>query len=589
MRKTLSLLAALLAVACGGDEQTDTSALQPTITQQEANARYRVKAGHELLIAPSYTNAEGARFTWTCDDEVVCREASYVFRRDKAGIYYLSLRVENDYGAAEDELRVRVDALEAPCITLIEPVGGFTVAADAELTIAPTVENGQTARFRWTIDGETVGEAAEYLFRRHECGDYEVTFSAANDDGEDSVSFTVKVLSPEQMPFSWEFPQTVYNVALGRTIRLKGWNPVNAFDAEYIWEVDGTERQRGAQLEYRFEALEEGPHEVTVTMRNSYATRSQTLSVNVCAAEGTYYRPADAASRASTVRVFEYLPAPGLWVSGYMYGPLFTATTMAEACAYVQSRFDINYMISLGAWGGYVVAGFDHSVDNSGGGVDFAQFADRARAILMAWYPGQEGGRAVAEILTGAVAPSGKLPISIELRAEDYPFYGSYYENVDRSHRKGAPQPRVNYDEGIFVGYRGYDRTATEPLYAFGYGLSYTTFAYSGLKVARQDDGSCRVSFDVRNTGRRDGAEVAQLYVSDLAASVPRPVKELKGYEKVFLKRGETKRVEILLPHDAFAFYDTVRHDFVVEPGDFLIQVGASSRDLRLKGTIRVD
>ena len=333
MRKTLSLLAALLAVACGGDEQTDTSALQPTITQQEANARYRVKAGRELLIAPSYTNAEGARFTWTCDDEVVCREASYVFRRDKAGIYYLSLRVENDYGAAEDELRVRVDALEAPCITLIEPVGGFTVAADAELTIAPTVENGQTARFRWTIDGETVGEAAEYLFRRHECGDYEVTFSAANDDGEDSVSFTVKVLSPEQMPFSWEFPQTVYNVALGRTIRLKGWNPVNAFDAEYIWEVDGTERQRGAQLEYRFEALEEGPHEVTVTMRNSYATRSQTLSVNVCAAEGTYYRPADAASRASTVRVFEYLPAPGLWVSGYMYGPLFTATTMrAPTC-----------------------------------------------------------------------------------------------------------------------------------------------------------------------------------------------------------------------------------------------------------------
>ena len=372
MRKTLSLLAALLAVACGGDEQTDTSALQPTITQQEANARYRVKAGRELLIAPSYTNAEGARFTWTCDDEVVCREASYVFRRDKAGIYYLSLRVENDYGAAEDELRVRVDALEAPCITLIEPVGGFTVAADAELTIAPTVENGQTARFRWTIDGEMVGEAAEYLFRRHECGDYEVTFSAANDDGEDSVSFTVKVLSPEQMPFSWEFPQTAYNVALGRTIRLKGWNPVNAFDAEYIWEVDGTERQRGAQLEYRFEALEEGPHEVTVTMRNSYATRSQTLSVNVCAAEGTYYRPADAASRASTVRVFEYLPAPGLWVSGYMYGPLFTATTMAEACAYVQSRFDINYMISLGAWGGYVVAGFDHSVDNSGGGVDLA-------------------------------------------------------------------------------------------------------------------------------------------------------------------------------------------------------------------------
>lgn len=228
-------------------------------------------------------------------------------------------------------------------------------------------------------------------------------------------------------------------------------------------------------------------------------------------------------------------------------------------------------------------------VVNSGGGVDFAQFADKARAILMAWYPGQEGGRAVAEILTGAVSPSGKLPISIERRAEDNPSYGSYYENVDRSHRKGAPQPRVNYDEGVFVGYRGYDRSDVEPLYAFGYGLSYTTFAYSGLKIARQDYGAYLVSFDVKNTGRYDGAEVAQLYVSDLTASVPRPVKELKGFEKVFLKRGQTKRVEMRLPHDAFAFYDTDCHDFAVEPGDFLLQVGASSRDLRLKGTIRVD
>lgn len=228
-------------------------------------------------------------------------------------------------------------------------------------------------------------------------------------------------------------------------------------------------------------------------------------------------------------------------------------------------------------------------VVNSGGGVDFAQFADKARAILMAWYPGQEGGRAVAEILTGAVSPSGKLPISIERRAEDNPSYGCYYENVDRSHRKGAPQPRVNYDEGVFVGYRGYDRSDVEPLYAFGYGLSYTTFAYSGLKIVRQDDGAYLVSFDVKNTGRYDGAEVAQLYVSDLTASVPRPVKELKGFEKVFLKRGQTKRVEMRLPHDAFAFYDTDRHDFAVEPGDFLLRVGASSRDLRLKGTIRVD
>lgn len=372
MKKCIYLLAALLA-ACGGDEQqTDVSALLPAIVQQEANARYRVKAGRDLLIAPSYTNAEGARFAWTCGGEIVCRDASYLFRRDEPGLYYLSLRVENDHGAAEDELRVRVDALEAPCITLVEPVGGFVVAADAELRLAPVVENGGTARFRWTVDGRTVCEEAEYTFRQRECGRYELTFGAVNDDGEDSIAFGVEVLAPERMPFAWEFPQTHYNVALDRTIRLKAWNPVNAFDAEYTWEVDGTERQRGPQPEYRFEATAEGPHTVTVTMRNSYTTHAQALQVNVCPAEGAYYRPAGAASRAATVRVFEYLPAPGLWVSGYMYGPLFTATTMAEACEYAQSRFDINYMISLGAWGGYVVAGFDHSVDNSGGGVDLA-------------------------------------------------------------------------------------------------------------------------------------------------------------------------------------------------------------------------
>ena len=193
MRKTFFLLAALLAVACGKDEQqVDTSALRPTIKQQQENARYRVKVARELVIAPSYTNAEGARFTWRCDGEVVCREASYTFRRETPGLYYLSLHVENDYGAAEDELRVRVDALEAPYITLIEPVGGYTVAADAELKLAPAVENGQTARFQWTVGGKTVSETQEYTFRQHECGSHEVTFSAVNDDGEASAASTVR-------------------------------------------------------------------------------------------------------------------------------------------------------------------------------------------------------------------------------------------------------------------------------------------------------------------------------------------------------------------------------------------------------------
>ena len=217
-------------------------------------------------------------------------------------------------------------------------------------------------------------------------------------------------------------------------------------------------------------------------------------------------------------------------------------------------------------------------VVNAGGGVDFTPIVDKARAVLMAWYPGQEGGRAIAEILTGRINPSGRLPITVERRAEDNPTFDSYRANVAQVYNSPL---RVSYDEGVFVGYRGYDRAGTEPMYPFGYGLSYTTFDYANLKMERLDDGNVVVSFEVTNTGRFAGSEVAQLYVGDEVASVPRPEKELKGYEKVRLEPGETKSVEIRLSPDAFAFYDMNRHDFVVEPGDFTISVGASSRDIR--------
>ena len=223
---------------------------------------------------------------------------------------------------------------------------------------------------------------------------------------------------------------------------------------------------------------------------------------------------------------------------------------------------------------------------NAGGGVDFTNWYDAAKAILMAWYPGQEGGRAIAEILTGRINPSGRLPITVERRAEDNPTFDSYRANVAQVYNSPL---RVSYDEGVFVGYRGYDRAGTEPMYPFGYGLSYTTFDYANLKMERLDDGNVVVSFEVTNTGRFAGSEVAQLYVGDEVASVPRPEKELKGYEKVRLEPGETKSVEIRLSPDAFAFYDMNRHDFVVEPGDFTISVGASSRDIRLSEKIRID
>ncbi len=222
------------------------------------------------------------------------------------------------------------------------------------------------------------------------------------------------------------------------------------------------------------------------------------------------------------------------------------------------------------------------TVIHAGGAVDFKGWGDKVPAIVMAWYPGQEGGRAVAEILTGEVCPSGRLPISMEQSWSDNPTFGSYYDRSKAAHK------RVTYSEGVFVGYRGYDRSGTAPRYPFGYGLSYTTFAYSNLRLEPSDDRRVKVSFDITNTGDRDGKEVAQVYVSDCEASVPRPKKELKHFAKFFVPKGKTVHAELELDGSAFEFYDIDAGKFVFEAGEFTVGVGGCSDNLPLRETIRL-
>jgi beta-glucosidase len=214
----------------------------------------------------------------------------------------------------------------------------------------------------------------------------------------------------------------------------------------------------------------------------------------------------------------------------------------------------------------------------AGGNVDMTQWIDRVPTILHAWYPGQEGGTALAQILFGDYSPSGKLPVSFERRWEDNPTFHSYYPEKGES--------KVQYSEGVFVGYRHFDRSETKPLFAFGHGLSYTTFEYSNLSVTPPTGNLSEpvtVSFEVKNTGHREGAEVAELYVGDSHSSVPRPVKELKGFGKVNLEPGESKRVTLMLDRRAFSFYDVRKSDWSAEPGEFTILVGGSSDDIRLR------
>ena len=222
-------------------------------------------------------------------------------------------------------------------------------------------------------------------------------------------------------------------------------------------------------------------------------------------------------------------------------------------------------------------------VITSGGAVDMTQWIDQVSGIIEAWYPGQEGGTALGQILFGEYSPSGKLPASFERQWEDNATFHSYYT------KPGELQ--VEYSEGVFLGYRHFDRASVKPLFPFGYGLSYTTFAYSNLKVspgAGNLSQPITVSFDLKNTGKREGAEVAQVYVGDAHASVPRPAKELKGFARVQLKPGESRHVTVTLDRRAFSFYDVKKKDWSAEPGQFGILVGSSSQKIELQGAFNL-
>ena len=219
----------------------------------------------------------------------------------------------------------------------------------------------------------------------------------------------------------------------------------------------------------------------------------------------------------------------------------------------------------------------------SGGNTDSNGWLGQVPAYLEMWFPGEAGGTALAEILFGAVNPSGHLPATFEKRREDNPTFASYYPQGDSK--------QVKYAESIFVGYRGYEHNKTQPLFPFGFGLSYTTFKFSNLMVkdtAASSTPKFEVLFDVANIGKRAGAAVAQVYISDTHASIPRPPKELKGFAKVNLNPGESKRVTVPLDIRSLAYYDVAGKQWRADAGTFNVLVGSSSQQIELTGQLKL-
>ena len=236
-------------------------------------------------------------------------------------------------------------------------------------------------------------------------------------------------------------------------------------------------------------------------------------------------------------------------------------------------------------------------VFNAGGGIRTESWIHKVPAVLHSFYLGQNSGDVIAEILFGKINPSGKLPFTMAKNWNDFSSVKNYAKHpswlsfkhilprTSSKHRwKSFP---IKYEEGIMVGYRHFDSNKIEPQFPFGFGLSYTSFNYTNLRLSSNTlskDESIEVLVDITNSGKREGKEVVQLYLKDLECSLIRPEKELKGFEKISLKPGETKTVKFSINTSQLAFYDEEIHDWKVEEGDFEVLIGKSSRDIELTG-----
>ncbi|MGD0252453.1 MAG: glycoside hydrolase family 3 C-terminal domain-containing protein [Verrucomicrobiota bacterium] len=285
--------------------------------------------------------------------------------------------------------------------------------------------------------------------------------------------------------------------------------------------------------------------------------------------------------------------------------PLNVSNLVAEAVATAKSADVVIYVGGLNHHGGYDTEGADRKdiklpggqdeliqkvvqanprtvvVLMGGGAVEMDSWLSQVPALLYAWYPGLEGGNALAHVLFGDANPSGKLPCTFPKRLADSPAHAL--------HAYPGTNGTVVYQEGLLVGYRWFDTKEIEPLFPFGYGLSYTQFKYSDLNLVPNHDARkspVTVEFKLANTGRRAGAEVAQIYVQEVSPSLPRPLKELKGFKKVSLRPGKKQKVSLALDWNAFAHYDPDKKGWVADKGAYKILIGSSSRDIRLSGTL---
>ncbi|MBO7243284.1 MAG: cell surface protein [Alistipes sp.] len=381
MRKVLEFLflsvIVVVASSCNIDDVITTS-LPPKILLDSETGIYTVKEGREIIIAPNYELAEGAAYSWTMNGEVLSTSPSLRFLPEEIGSYFITIAVTTDGGSDEEEIRVDVIALEIPIVT-IAGSKQQTVAIGTNINLNASVRNSSLeTSLAWSINGEMVSGDSSYTFSADAVGNYTITATATNDDGTHSDSVEIRVLNAEDMPFVWEFASENYHIVVGRKLLITPSKTSSEDSVTYRWMQVGREEPIGNDSRLIFTAESAGEYIITATATTEKESEMITITHEFAITvyeEGVFYRPKSGASKADWNKVYEYTPAPGQFINETKTGGFDGSQTTPEAAiAYAESRMsevdrDGNpypNWVSLGGFGGYIVVGFDHSIDNSG-------------------------------------------------------------------------------------------------------------------------------------------------------------------------------------------------------------------------------
>ena len=354
-----------------------TTTLPPKILLDSETGVYTVKRGRELVIAPNYESAEGATYYWTMNGDVISAAPSLSFMREEVGEYFITLTISTESGTDSEEIRIDVVDLEIPTVS-IAGNDKLVVALGTTIKLNATVRaTSLPTTLAWSVNGNKVSDTLSYTFTADALGMYSIECKASNEDGTHSDQISIEVVNSEDIPLVWDFAQTTYHTVVGRKLLIKPSVMNNTDGIVYTWQVDDNESTT-ADASFVFVSDKAGSYTLTATATTLQDDKqiaiTHEFSITVYN-EGAFYRAKSAASKADWNKVYEYTPAPGQFINELKTGGFDnTQTTPEAAIAYAEARMlevDRNgnpypNWVSLGGFGGYIVVGFDHSIDNSG-------------------------------------------------------------------------------------------------------------------------------------------------------------------------------------------------------------------------------